>query len=1693
MKKINIYAIIYLLFSCFFLQSCNQKNNEQNLDIQKKEAKLSKEGRIQEMVDYQRDIRKGVNDTKSTYEKGYLIKEFNKAKQKNVANRSSSRITPIFKERGPANVPGRSRAIAIDPNNEDRWFIGSAGGGVWLTEDAGTTWVNLTDFKIPNLVTSALVMSQTDSKILYVGTGESFTGTAGSGVFKTVDGGTTWQSVTSTPSFGAVNRMIINPEDDKQVLIATTEGIYRTIDGGLSWSQVYTGGNVEDLDVDPSNFNIQYGSVNKIGLVKSTNAGITWSLVFDIAVVNVKHNRIETDVSKANTSVIVLSVHSYEGTVSCCNDLYVSRDAGATFINLTATAGALQLRTNLLWGQGWYDNIVLAHPFNENIFYVGGVILFKVTINNDNSFTAKEIAGSAGGYGLNVANRNVHVDNHGLFAIKGSNNEFQLVLSNDGGVYFSNFDADPGVNEGNWSNSVIGKNSTQFYGIAKQNGSDNYLGGTQDNGSWVSNEGNSDKNKSYSVVGSGDGFEAIWHYDKPGDFLVTLYENTVYKYTNYEFESSEFVFDVDGGDDAPFYTKLSNSDNNPNTVFSISSFGVWRSIDFGTTWDLTPINNLDGGSSLNVKVSTADPNIIWAGSTVRDDGNRTLHVSQDNGRSFTKTAAYVNPNDDHNFWISGMATSFISKNRAYVLFSAQGVPKILKTEDLGDTWSDITGFETGTDTGFPDVAVHSVLEMPFDKDIIWAGTDIGIFETENGGVSWNLVSDIPSVAIYDMKVVNDQVVIGTHGRGIWSATISELNTYTMPSFLVSAKATTQQKEIGSTKTAVSYSVPTNNINKIKLFVDDVLEYEIIQDFRTGSNYTYEIEGLTGGYHQLRIHIFDSASGQENIGNNQEFAVIDFDTADTSIEISQFQPSDVFAYKDAFAINNLDGKVSDVVLSNAQHPAERQESILMLKKPLILSEANKNLTYEDFLLVESNPSEDLTTFWNYLLIEASSDLTTWKTIDKYDSRRFPEWTEEALKEPDAVVNDALFRSQNISLTDKGFAFGDAIVFRFTLKANIPNQFSKGDYGWAIKSLKTEIFLGLPEISMHQKDMESTKTAVNYILPTDGVNRVKVFIDGDLQDEIIQDFSAGVSYTYETTALTGGYHELRMDIFDDVNGQENIGNPQEFVVIDFEAANTSIEISQFQASDVFAYKNAFAINNLDGKVSGDVLSNQHPSSLEESVVVLKKPLILSETNKNLTYEDFLLVESNTDEDLNVFWRYLLIEASSDLTTWKTIDKYDSRRFPKWTEESLKKEGAVINDALFREQNTLLTDKGFAIGDAIVFRFTLYAAPTSKNDQGDYGWAMKSLKTSANYLNSAEVSSHQKNIESTKTIVNYALPNSSVSRIKIFIDGNLQNEITQDFNAGVPYTYETENLTEGYHKLRIQIFDDKNGQENYGNSQEFLVIDFVPVATSIEIIEFSDSDIFAYQGDFVIDDLGGNFSGNVLSNSEHPYLNNSNSSVILKKPLTISDSNKFLNYEDLVIIQPGEGDDHSCCFWDYVIIEASSDLVTWKTIDKYDSRRFSEWEIAYNNGATSSVDEDLFKVQRVALTDNGFAIGDTIVLRFRLKSDANNNSFGWAIKSLNTDSATASIDDVTKGIKTFKIYPTVSDGNFTILARNAKVNVKLVVFDVFGKQVYSSKLDFNSNEKQLINLDISSGAYIIQLIDDNGNKFSNKVIIE
>jgi hypothetical protein len=358
---------------------------------------------------------------------------------------------------------------------------------------------------------------------------------------------------------------------------------------------------------------------------------------------------------------------------------------------------------------------------------------------------------------------------------------YRILLANDGGLFVSNASSAPGVNQGDWT--MVGKSfrTTQFYGADMRPGKEQFIGGTQDNGTWMSSD-NSTASSDYTFEIGGDGFEVIWNKADSKKIIGGSQGNNFRRTSDGGFTWTGATQGLSGTH--PFISKLAGSFQQPDRIYTLSSDGVFWSANFGESWNLSPITEKWGGSVslMDVEVSRANADIIWAGSGMSSGESRTLHVSTDQGLTFKPVKNYTQTAMGN---ITKLASHPTQPQTAYALFSFSGKPKILETKDLGETWNDISGFESTTagNRGFPDVAVYCLYVHGKNPDIIWAGTEIGIVESTDNGMSWNLLEEFPNVSVWDIKPQDNLLVIATHGRGIWTAVVepySQTITFTQP-------------------------------------------------------------------------------------------------------------------------------------------------------------------------------------------------------------------------------------------------------------------------------------------------------------------------------------------------------------------------------------------------------------------------------------------------------------------------------------------------------------------------------------------------------------------------------------------------------------------------------------------------------------------------------------------------------------------------------------------------------------------------------------------------------------------------------------------------------------------------------------------------------------------------------------------------
>lgn len=1228
-------GLILLLFPVLFF-SCQEKNHSIDKrdmstlshDSDQAQSKLKdiKKMGPGKYAAYHTAIRTRTDKPGVGYPLNYKSEELQKATKRSKRLKSKNLE---WTERGPGNVGGRTRDIIYDPRDltYNTWIVGSAGGGVWKTEDGGKNWKHVTE-ELPNLSTTTVVSSKANLDVIYVGTGDGIFGggIGGSGIYKSIDNGDSFTVVRNTaddPRFANITRMAVSADDENIIWASTTVSfdrvsgppssyIMNSRDGGDTWTEQFSSlERIQQIVLDPKNDSTLYASSNGNGIYKTTDSGATWDLVFNALAFDL--GRMEIAVSPSNPHVVYFAAESFKAR------LFKSNDGGINWFEIVNLEGLLG---NWMGEQGWYDNTVAVHPFDESSVFVGGAgpilniftdgeiltlpnfevenetdflinqgllisaenkaigitdsnllpieeyieielnfgsgvssayvfsndeddfsftgrapipvtaldedgnkytlaiidsnesgrwdeneesedlarediiiykiqdtaeaivhleegkvfedamyffspvlqeginpnLIFKGTVNikqkirnvRDSSF--KPIADGYSEYFDNfpdVGSKGVHVDHHNLvmIPIDSASNSFYILNANDGGVAFSKDGGESFVQTGSTfaidDTSLKGYNTSQFYGLDKMNGSDRYIGGTQDNGSWVSGE-DPDEASSWNSAPSGDGFEAAWHYTDSNLLLESSQFNNIFK----SYDGGEtWSFIPLPESEGPFVTRIANSKQEPDFVCMISSVGILKSFDFGESWDPVVMPNewFFDGFGAPVEISVASPLVVWTGST-----SSTIAVSNDAASSFKNASDYPLTEQGR---LTGLATHPTNSNKAYALYSKHDLPKILMTDDLGQTWTDLSGFETErkeSQNGFPNVATTSLLVMPYDTTIIWAGTEIGLFESIDNGRSWHYANNgLPPVSIWEMKIVNDEVILATHGRGIWSVSIPELDGYEpiesvrLPAIGIDYTFASDVNGNFNLKssydsTRIFLKIPS----KPRAILIETLGFN---DEVSTKNFNYDFAEYVKG-----DVIIEASLIIESFVDGKSLSV--------SRTIELFEINDVVIYpydnqleemESSFAkLNFTESLVGDLNTNGLQSPhpyAPNSRYIAILQDPIVIHDLRDTFSFDEIVLVEAGASEDPDSdlFWDYVQMSATNNRgKEWKRLERYDAQANALWQDYdiARVDPNLIVNRQLDLSQ--------FNVNDTLYFRFEL---VTDPGAEG-WGWYVDNIK-----------------------------------------------------------------------------------------------------------------------------------------------------------------------------------------------------------------------------------------------------------------------------------------------------------------------------------------------------------------------------------------------------------------------------------------------------------------------------------------------------------------------------------------------------------------------------------------------------------------------------------------------------------------
>jgi photosystem II stability/assembly factor-like uncharacterized protein len=680
---------------------------------------------------------------------------------------------------------GRAVAVAGDPTRPLVFYFGAANGGVWKTTNAGQTWASITDGRSDISSVGAVAVAPSDPNVIYVGTGESQLRedlTYGTGVYRTTDGGQTWQHLGLTDT-RQVTKVVIHPTDPDRAWVAAIghafgpnaeRGVFRTTDGGKSWKKVLfvddsTG--ATDLSLDPTNPRILYAAMWKFqrtpwgmesgggrsGLWKSTDGGDSWKeLTFNPGLPRTPVGKIGVAVSPANPARVYASVEAPDSS----GGIFRSDDAGATW-QLTSGHQRFAVRP-------FYYSAVTADPVDENTVYVMNLSVWRSV---------------DGGHGWSMV-RVPHGDTHIMWV--DPRDPRRMINGNDGGASVS---LDGGAS---WS-SEDNQPTAQFYHVVTDTQFPYRIYGAQQDNTTVSIRSRSDDGAIglrdwFPVAGCENAHIAV-DPRNPDITYGGCYTGMLNRYDSGRSMSRDIAvwlsnYDGIAAADVPFRFQWTFpvllSPHDPNVLYVASQF-VHQSATGGTSWetispDLTvhdprtlvrsggPIHGDMTGTEWYATIyalaeSPLVKGLLWAGS---DDG--LIHVRRSPADSwvnvtpptygkFTRTAVIEPSHFD-------AGTAYVAATRYQLDDFA---PYLWKTTDYGKTWSAINrGIPAGAYT-------RTIREDPVRRGLLYAGTEIGVYVSFDDGARWETLQlNLPRASVRDLTIHGEDLVAATHGRAFWA-------------------------------------------------------------------------------------------------------------------------------------------------------------------------------------------------------------------------------------------------------------------------------------------------------------------------------------------------------------------------------------------------------------------------------------------------------------------------------------------------------------------------------------------------------------------------------------------------------------------------------------------------------------------------------------------------------------------------------------------------------------------------------------------------------------------------------------------------------------------------------------------------------------------------------------------------------------
>ncbi|GAB5523477.1 MAG: hypothetical protein Roseis2KO_13490 [Roseivirga sp.] len=819
-------------------------------------------------------------------------------------------ITSAWKNRGPFNVGGRTRALAVDSRNENIILAGGVSGGMWRSTDQGATWQKATGTDELQSVT-CIAQDPTSPDTWYYGTGE-FSGNSasgsgafflGDGIYKSTDNGATWVVLANTQSdtpesfdsnFDINMEMVVDPTNG-DLYVATVGILNRSTDGGATFTEVILGSASSWVDVVVSSTGTLYAALDGDGIFRSTD-GVNWT---DITPASgfplVSGERKELALASSNEDILYLIGEDADN--SSGYSFWRFDESTDTWADRSSGIPQLGGQTGDFDSQGGYDLLIKVKPDDENFVVIGGTNLFRST----DGFATTGNTDWIGGYTPVNTNFGLYTDHHPdqhSFVFLSAD---RALSGNDGGVQITNdIESDLGAEAVDWVSLNNGYVTTQVYALSAGPG-DQIMAGFQDNSTWLTISPASDAIWTDQFGGDGaynafnsDGTVRYMSSQRGNIFRVNYNQGAndtdADNFTDFapiNYSASLFIvpFYLDPADDDLFYL-AGASEFYVNTQAGTGSAGVgWKSINLGT-------------SGVVSEIGVSPANVVFAGTS---NGELFKIVDPGGNESVTDISGSNFPAG----YVSGVAVDPIDENSILVTFSNYGIPSVFYTSDGGVNWDDVSGnLEENTDGTGSGPSVRSATILG-NGDKYFVGTSTGLYATTSlAGASVTWIQENPNgmgevVVEHLVSRMSDGLVLaGTHGNGIYSANF-EVTPPNDNDLGVVAITAPEEEILASASDAVSVSATIRNFGglsqssfDISFLVDDQeIDTETInQTIAPGEEveltFSTTFDFSTAGTYSLKVGV--ALTGDEN------------DTNDTkTLSVVSIAPIETFPYTENF--------------------------------------------------------------------------------------------------------------------------------------------------------------------------------------------------------------------------------------------------------------------------------------------------------------------------------------------------------------------------------------------------------------------------------------------------------------------------------------------------------------------------------------------------------------------------------------------------------------------------------------------------------------------------------------------------------------------------------------------------------------------------------------------------------------------------